>query len=135
MDFMLIQPDALRSVWDRVRAGLDLMPTEDWIPEDVYHAIRSGESALYLGANDAGYAGFFVLRRQVTEFSREPVLHVWLAHNAGNADVFSEAQGFITKMAREMGCKRVTFGSPRKGWAKRFPLSSATYDVPMESTE
>lgn len=132
MDFILIQPDGLRAVWKDVRAGLELMPAEDWIAEDVYHAIKSGSAALYLGMVDR-YAGFFILTRHLTEFSRRPVLHVWLAHNAGERDVFTEAQTFIRTQAQQMGAEKITFGSPRMGWGKRFPLLTATYEVPMET--
>lgn len=131
MEFILIQPDGLRAIWPQILVGLEKMPAEDWISEDVYHAIRSGESALYIGTNESGYAGFIVLRQQRTEFSREPVLHVWLAHNVGDADVFGAAQDFVKQIARSMGAKKITFGSPRIGWSKRYPLISATYEVPL----
>lgn len=42
MDIVLIHPDNLRSCWDDVRKGLEAMPAEDWIAEDVYHHIKSG---------------------------------------------------------------------------------------------
>ena len=29
------------------------------------------------------------------------------------------------------GFTRITFGSSRKGWAKRFPLISATYEITL----
>ena len=66
VEFDLIRPADLRRVWAGVRAGLDAMPPEDWIAEDVYHAIKSGESALYVAR---GGGGFVVFRRLVAEFS------------------------------------------------------------------
>ena len=130
MDFTLIAPAGLRDIWPRIREGLDLMPPEDWIPEDVYHLVKSGDSALYIGTNEHGYAGFIVLRMLRAEFSGEPRLHCWLAHNVGDADVFAEAENFVKQTAANAGAKRITFGSPRKGWAKRYPLITATYEVP-----
>lgn len=133
MDFILIQPDNLRSVWPQVREGLDKLPPEDWIAEDVYHLVKAGQAALYIAVTDEGIAGFFVLRRLVAEFSKEPQLHVWIGYNAGDADVFTAAEGFIRHLAQQSGAKRITFASPRKGWMRRYPLIEATYEVPMES--
>lgn len=134
MEIVLIPPADLRRVWPKVREGLDLMPAEDWIPEDVFHLIKSGDSALYVGHNESGYAGFFVLRRLVGEFDGSVALHCWLAHNVGDADVFAAAESYIRDVARNMGAVRITFGSPRKGWGKRYPLVTATYSVPMEKS-
>lgn len=135
MEFTLIHPDGLRAAWPRIRAGLDRLPPEDWIAEDVYHAIKAGTAALYIGTNDTGYAGFFAFRLQQEEFSREPVLHVWLACNEGDADVFGQAEAFILHVAREAGARRMTFGSPRKGWAKRYQAISTTYSIPVAGAE
>lgn len=132
MDFILIHPDGLRAVWPDVRAGLETMPKDDWIPEDVFHAIKSGESALYIGMRDTGYCGFFVLRKLLGEFSRDPILHCWLAYNHGDASVYDEAADFMRAQAKQMGAKRLTFGSPRPGWGKRYACTTATYEIPLE---
>lgn len=133
MQILLIPPADLRRVWPTVREGLALMPAEDWIPEDVYHLIKTGDSALYMGHGDAGYLGFFVLRRLVGEFDGSVSLHCWLAYNAGDADVFMAAESMVRQIAQQAGASRITFGSPRKGWGKRYPLVTATYSVPLEN--
>ena len=129
MELVLIPPNALRSVWDFVRAGLATMPPEDWIAEDVYHAIRSGESALHVALGNAGPCGFLVLRRHLTEFTQTPELHVWLAYNAGDADVIAAGETVLKETATRMGAARITFGSPRKGWAKRYRPVTTTYEI------
>lgn len=131
LDGQLIPPAALRSVWDDVKRGLASMPPDDWIAEDVYHAIRSGESALYVFTEAGQFAGFVVLRRLVAEFSGEVSCHVWLAYSESDRDAYQAAEGFIKSSAKHMGAARITFSSPRKGWAKRYPLSSATYEIPL----
>lgn len=95
MDLVLIHPDSLRAHWDNVRKGLDVMPKDDWIAEDVYHEIRSGNAALHVALGDQGFAGFLVLQRRVTEFTRVPTLHVWLAYNEGDADVIEAGLSVI----------------------------------------
>jgi hypothetical protein len=65
------------------------------------------------------------------EFSGTRALHVWIVHNAGSADLLDEGMPMLRDMARHAGVSKITFGSPRPGWAKRFPLLSATYEVPL----
>lgn len=133
MDFILINPDDLRAVWPQVRAGLAEMPPDDWIAEDVYHLIRSGDSALYMALRDGKYDGFLVLRKLVAEFTRLPTLHVWLAHHATADDSREHVDGFLRQAAKNMGAKRITFASSRPGWARRYPLVSASYEIPLEA--
>lgn len=132
MDFILIHPDGLRSVWPDVRTGLAKMPPEDWIAEDVYHAIKAGAAALYLAVGDAGFAGFMVLERTTADYSREPALHCWLAYNHEDQVPHQLVLDFLRSQAAQMGVKRITFASPRPGWAKRFKCLSAVYEIPLE---
>lgn len=133
MRFDLITPDALRSVWPQVRAGLDKMPPEEWIPEDVYHEVKSGRAALHVGRGaQGGFRGFVVLRRLVDEFSGRVSCHVWLAFNAGGGEEYGAALSLYREVARRMGADRITFGSPRTGWAKRFRQITTTYEIPMQ---
>lgn len=46
-------------------------------------------------------------------------------------DAFTEGLDLIRQMARKAGATRITFGSPRMGWAKKFKLVSATYEVSL----
>lgn len=73
------------------------------------------------------FGGFIVLQRRETEFTGLPILHVWLAYNAGDRDVFQAGEATIRQAAAQMGADRITFGSPRLGWSRRYPLVTATY--------
>lgn len=134
MQLVTIDPAGLRLVWNDVREGLDKMPASDWIAEDVYHAIRSSESALVM-AYDGEFVGFMVLRRLVAEFSKQVKLHVWLAYNKGDSDILTIGESHLRQLAEQMGAHRITFGSPRPGWAKRYPLVEATYEIPLMKSE
>lgn len=74
-----------------------------------------------------------IVRVEVAEFSGAKALHVWIAHNAQGCDVFTAGEGLLKETAKRMGASRITFGSPRPGWAKRYPLISATYEIPTEN--
>ena len=65
------------------------------------------------------------------EFSGTPSLHVWIVHNAGTPDVMDAGLPLLKQLAQRAGAARITFGSPRPGWAKRFPMISATYEVAL----
>lgn len=130
-DGQLIHPANLRAVWPDVKRGLESMPDDDWIPEDVYHAVSAGGAALYVFNEGESFAGFVVLRRLVAEFSGEVQCHIWLAYSESDRDAYSAAESFIKDSAKHMGASRITFSSPRKGWAKRYPLLSATYEIPL----
>lgn len=129
----LVHTKDLRKVWDDVRAGLATMPPEDWIAEDVYHAIKSGESALYVSYEAGTFEGFVVLRRLVSEFAGIVSCHIWLAYNASGQDAYDAAMGLYRTVAKQMGASRITFSSPRPGWAKRFQPLSTTYEIPLEA--
>lgn len=115
----------IRNEWPRIRASLEVVQAkspEDWIPEDVYHALQSQQAAAYLSDD-----GLLIVQRLMTEFTRQPYMHVWIAHG----DMTDTALDFLRQQAKHVGCTRITFGSTRLGWSKRFPLVSATFEVPV----
>lgn len=65
------------------------------------------------------------------EFSGYPALHVWIAHNEGDTDVMEQGLELLRAMARQAGVSKITFGSPRVGWSKKYKLVSATYEVEL----
>lgn len=134
MHFLLVHPDALRNHWPLIRSSLEAVQgkcPEDWIAEDVYHAIKSGSACCHVAIGDQGYAGCIITTMKQTEFTREPVLHIWITHSMADQDAFTEGLDLIRQMARKAGATRITFGSPRMGWAKKFKLVSATYEVSL----
>lgn len=135
MILTLVAPSDLRRHWPRILGSLCAVRTKapcDWIAEDVYHAIKSGAAACHVG-EDNGYAGVLITTLTHAEFSGERALHVWIVHNAGEADALEAGLPLLRQMAQAAGAKRITFGSPRPGWAKRFAMTEATYTIPMET--
>lgn len=134
MELVLITPNALRGHWERIKASLEAVrdkAKDDWICEDVYHAIKAGDAACHIGIGGTGYLGCMVTQLIPAEFSREPLFHIWIVHSLGDQDVFEAGQTLIQRMAKAAGASKITFGSPRLGWQKRFKLLSATYEVPL----
>lgn len=97
----------------------------------MYHAIKAGHAACHYALNESGFAGLLVTTKAISEFSRTPSIHVWIAHNASDADVIEGGLALLRDMAQQAGATRITFASPRVGWAKRHKLISATYEVSL----
>ena len=134
MEFELIPAVHLRSVWPLVRVSLDAVQAkspEDWIAEDVYHAIKAGSAALHLAKDGGEVAGVLVTTVTFAEFSGRKFLHVWVAHNMGAADVVDSGIEMLKAMARAAGAEMVTFGSKRAGWKSRHKTVSATYGIDL----
>ena len=107
----------LRKWWDVIKPGIDACrqsSADDWIPEDIYHAVKSGLSFLYVGQEDGEYVGFLVLTPIQTYAAK--VLHVWLCYSA--AESTFDYLGELDNIARSLGISKITHTSARKGWQR-----------------
>jgi len=112
-----IPKDQLRSHWDYVKHGLELVRAKghtEWIVEDVYCDCYENRSMLFIGIVDNKPVGFVVL---------QPIgstLHVWASWSTINDNtLFQQAWQEIQAIAKQGGKSRVTFSSQRKGWERR----------------
>jgi hypothetical protein len=115
-----VHPDELQDVWDLIWPGLKKVERHSashWIPEDVYHAIKSGASVLHLCYVDGDYCGFTV-SNLVQNFDGK-VLHFWIVYNDSKVDIIKTFMPDVESMAHRAGAKRITFWSPRK-WERRI---------------
>jgi hypothetical protein len=105
--------------WDRVRAGLievKAATTDDWLPEDVYLALKTGGASLYVGEDkDGDYLGFVVLK-QVPTFHASKV-EIWCAHSATSVPLMRTFFPLIQDLARNAGAEKISFSSARPEWA------------------
>jgi len=113
-----IEPKDLSFEWDRVRAGLlevKKATTDDWLPEDVYMALRQGQAVLYVGEDEHGdYLGFLVLRLVRTFHGAE--MQIWCAHSATSRPLMREFLPQIKAIAGGAGAQRISFSSTRAEW-------------------
>jgi hypothetical protein len=56
-------------------------------------------------------------------------LHIWISANFGPPSLVAEAVAWVRDQQRQHGFARITFDSPRKGWAKHFRVKKFTYEV------
>ncbi len=116
-----VNPVDLQSNWEEVRAGLLVVQkkaSDGWIPEDIYHAIKSCTSFLYQAYVDQEYVGFIVVT-PIHGYDCKK-LHIWTAYNQGGKNVLEQTYPELEKIARGIGAKKITFASPRN-WERRFP--------------
>lgn len=136
MELVIVKPAELRAHWPVVSAALDSVieaTSPDWIKEDVYHQLANASAICHLVYESGQYRSLFILTQPAEEFSGQRCLHIWIAENAlsGTDESFDFGLSAIKQIAQQLGAPKLTLESPRKGWAKRFKLVSATYEVPL----
>jgi hypothetical protein len=134
-----IEPKHLGAEWERVRAGLvevKKATTDDWLPEDVYMALRQGQAVLYIGSGDGSeYLGFVVLRK-VTTFHGARI-EVWCAYSATSVPLMRRFWPHIKAVARNAGADAIGFSSARDEWAAAarrlgFVPQQVTYEFNLQ---
>jgi hypothetical protein len=109
-----VPSEMLQPVWKTILPGLRKIERRNashWIAEDVYAAIRNGQSHLYLAKRGDYYAGFVILT--MLQGWDGLALHIWCAYSTGGYDPLSEFIPEIEKVARQAKARRITFLSNR----------------------
>lgn len=107
--------------WRSIKTGLQKVlkkSPSNWIPEDVYSALRAGTSTLHLVDE-----GFLVLTPKQDYDGM--TLFVWIAY--GEGDVFEKYMPELEVMARQINARRIRFESTRD-WSKRFRYVTTVYE-------
>lgn len=127
--FTFVNPELLHDIWTWVRPRLERViektGEKGWIPEDIYHAVRSGAAAMAtIGQDD----GIIVMQKQSRFYGT--VLFVWVLEGDNLDEIqrecFDEARG----IARAMGAKKIIQHSPRKGWERvGFKATHMIYEM------
>ena len=89
----------------------------DWIPADVYSALRNETSELVVAYKDEQYAGFLVLS-MLSEFGGEKKLFVWVAYANPEYNVAEETFDFLGRVAKNSNLVAIEFDSSRSGWMR-----------------
>jgi len=113
----MIEHGDLKRDWPMVRKGLEVICARqqcDFIPEDIYHMIKSGRGSLYVnGERDS----FMVLRKithgRTGEEGAEMVV-TFCAVGRDSVELIAE----IEEIARAAGCTYLEMDSQRRGFAR-----------------
>lgn len=118
----VVAPVDLHAHWPMVRHGLLRCAMKGggaYLPEDAYHALKSGGLTLFLIVASGANVGFVILRRE--EEPAGVVLFVWALwceKGEGKRHEAAIAEALRAK-ASEIGAKRLKMWSGRPGWARR----------------
>lgn len=135
----VIEPKHLAAEWDRVRAGLvevKKATTDDWLPEDVYMALRQGHAVLYVGEDPGrAYLGFVVLRKVPTFHGAR--IDIWCAYSATRTPLMRRFWPHIKAVAKNAGADTIGFSSARDEWATAarrlgFEPKQVTYEFNLQ---
>lgn len=130
----VIEPKHLAVEWERVRAGLvevKKATTDDWLPEDVYMALRQGQAVLYIGTGEGGeYVGFLVLRLVAATHSTK--MEIWCAYAVPGAHALRRFLPHIRAVAANAGASGIIFSSSRAWGAAARRLGFAPANVSYE---
>jgi hypothetical protein len=109
-----VAPSDISYHWKSVRPVLEKLQrvSDGWIAEDVYCFLMSGQATLYV--NEGEWKGFAILQL-VPNYSQKR-LHCWVVQTTDDPKAYMEE---VEAIARQTGAVKITFDSPRKGWAKR----------------
>jgi hypothetical protein len=121
-----IPPENLHEHWSYVRAGLEIVRRRaggDWLPEDVYTALKNGNSLLY--KRDTG----FVVVTPIRDFDGTTAF-IWAAYEQDRNFQF-EVVPEVIEICRELGARRIRWDSTRKGWARHYRAVSTTYELEL----
>ena len=118
--FEHIPVEDVRVAYERIEQDLHKIRKKsyaDWIPADIYAALKVGNADLFIGYEKDYYAGF-IITSFVQDGSGQPVLFLWATYQ--NPEFKHKDNGFIflETLAEECNVSAVEFHSSRKGWAK-----------------
>jgi hypothetical protein len=105
----------IRKWWPFVRDGLQRVQrhcVDDWIPEDVYASLIAGQSFLFIGQGKEPEIAIVVSPAQSYGGL---YWHVWTTAGERHDDYLP----LLEEHARRAGARRLTFFSPRRGWARK----------------
>jgi hypothetical protein len=117
MNARYIYPNQLRNVWEFVKQGLEKVRAkghDDWIVEDIYCDCFTQKAMLWIVSDDNNDDNGFMVLQPMGK-----TLHVWAAWlESNNPDDVVAGFNHIKEIAKQGGCKKVTFTSVRKGWER-----------------
>jgi hypothetical protein len=125
-----LNQEGVRAMWGWIRAGLEriLRKTDpDWLPEDVWTDLMSGNAVCRVYRDAIGDdLGFVILQRM--DYKHGSSLFVWCM--AGELwSVREELVRDLDEVAKSIGAKTVMAKSPRKGYARvGFKLKEYVYE-------
>ena len=92
----------------------------DWVPADIYVALKNKEADLYIGYEKDKNVGFLVTSTQQNH-GGGPTLYVWAAYQDPKCDYSKDGFDLLDRLANQLHADNIEFQTSRKGWSKVAP--------------
>ena len=142
IEFEIVAPQEITLIWDEIVPGLRKAQRygDRWRPEDIYGALKSGQSTLHVWKDGLRVKAFLITT--VLQDFVGTVLHVWIAYaDRGHAPRGAMDHGmiYLRGIASHVGAYRIQFWSPRKAWGKMaerlgFKPAQVLYELETRQT-
>lgn len=129
-----IPVDEIRYAYERIESDQHVIRNKsysDWIPADIYLALRNKNATLYMFYETDKYVGF-VICSLISDPGGEPTLFIWASYQKPEYNYREVGFTFLDKLALEKNVKTLEFHTSRPGWARvarkhGFELTSYVY--------
>ncbi len=116
--FKHVPQEELKFVYSNIEPDLVRVTqkaTADWIPADIYAAVRSGNTHLYVAFKDNYYAGFVVVSI-LRDAVGEKTLHIWVGYSRPKYNIIGAGVEFLEYLIQNTDIVGMEFHSDRPGW-------------------
>ena len=132
--FSRIAEDDLQFVYEEIKEKLRYIIKKsysDWVPADIYVALKNEEAYLYIGYEEDKNVGFIITSVQQNH-GGGPTLFVWAAYQDPKYGYTKNGFELLERLAEEIKADSIEFETSRPGWQKvapkhGFKLVSYTY--------
>ena len=110
----------IKAAYSNIEKDLHCVSTKlnaEWIPADIYAALRAGSAELFVMYKNDYYVGFGVLTL-VDNFDGEKSLFIWVAYANPEYNVIEEGFKFLDRLSEDLNVTGIEFNSTRSGWTR-----------------
>ena len=114
----------VKAAYSNIEKDLHYVSTKlnaEWIPADIYAALRAGSAELSVMYKNDYYVGFGVLTL-VDNLDGEKSLFIWVAYTKPEYNVIKEGFEFLDKLSEDLNVTGIEFHSPRSGWTRKVNI-------------
>ena len=122
--FEYIPKEDIKAAYSNIEQDLKRVTQKsyaDWIPADVYAALRDGSSELYMAYKKDYYAGFVIVS-VINDAGGEKTLHIWVAYSRPGYNIIGAGVEFLEELVKNTSITGMEFHSNRLGWSKTANL-------------
>ena len=106
----------IRQLWHRIKPALEEIQQyqePDWIPEDIYHWVQSGQATLYVTDD-----GFAIVQRGQNVVTSQIYLLLLICYSWDGTQNIKDYTAAFDELARSVNASYLEVGSKRRGFER-----------------